>query len=105
MSTLTPTMLFTTFMIRPQLEPAAAAAAMAPPRGGGTRFVAVPRAPRPARSARCPRSPSAGRARHGPTGPAPTRHRPQRHFRLPPPPQEVTCPCGGAGDALAALEV
>lgn len=29
MSTLTPTMLFTTFMIRPQLEPAAAAAAMA----------------------------------------------------------------------------
>lgn len=28
-STLTPTMLFTTFMIRPQLEPAAAAAAMA----------------------------------------------------------------------------
>lgn len=98
-STLTPTMLFTTFMIRPQLEPAAAAAAMA--RGGGsprrdTRCVAAPRAPRPARSARCHRSLSAGRARHGPTGHAPTRHRPQRHFRLPPPPQEVTYPRGAA---------
>lgn len=92
-STLTPTMLFTTFMIRPQLEPAAAAA-MARSGGSprrGTRFAAAPRAPR---SARYPRPPSAGRARHGPTGPAPTRHRPQRHFRLPPPPQEVTCPRG-----------
>lgn len=60
-STLTPTMLFTTFMIRPQLEPAAAAIVRggAAPQGPARSRPSAP--PRPA-----PRVPSA--TRHGGTG-------------------------------------
>lgn len=69
MSTLTPTMLFTTFMIRPQLEPAAAAIV----RGG-----AAPQGPARSRPSTPPRP--AGPLSHPPWR---HRHRPQRHFRLP----------------------